>query len=189
MTVAAYRWTIDQYHQAVNAGVFEGQHIELLNGELVTMPSEGEVHAGRGDGIGTYLRHLLGNRALLRDSKPITLPESASEPEPDLAIVTFQVWGYEAHHPYPEDIFWLIELSNTSLKKDVEIKDKVYAAAGIQEYWVVNLPARRLVVFRDPLDGEYQSKQTYTTGIISPLAFSDLVVSIDILLGLDRWSP
>jgi Uma2 family endonuclease len=189
MTVATYRWTIEQYHQAVDAGVFADQPVELLNGELVIMPSEGAAHAGRGDGIGTYLRYLLGNRALLRDSKPITLPNSASEPEPDLAIVEFRVWGYEEQHPHPEQIFWVMEFSNTSLKKDLEIKDKIYAAAGIKEYWVVNLQTQKLIVFRDPIDGDYQSKQTYTTGTISPLAFSDVMVSIDVLLGKDRWTP
>jgi Uma2 family endonuclease len=117
------------------------------------------------------------------------LPDVASEPEPDLAIVEFKVWEYEEYHPYPENIFWVMESSNTSLKKDLEVKDKVYAAAGIQEYWVVNLPAKKLVVFRDPIDGDYQSKQTYTTGTISPLAFSDVMVSIDVLLGNDRWTP
>jgi Uma2 family endonuclease len=189
MTVATYRWTIDQYHQAVNAGVFDDQHVELINGELVEMPPEGEIHSGRSNGIATYLRFLLGNRALIRVGNPITLPDVASEPEPDLAIVEFKVWEYEEYHPYPENIFWVMESSNTSLKKDLEVKDKVYAAAGIQEYWVVNLPAKKLVVFRDPIEGDYQSKQTYTTGAISPLAFSDVVVSIDVLLGNDRWMP
>jgi Uma2 family endonuclease len=189
MTVATYRWTIGQYHQAVNAGVFDDQRVELLNGELVIMPPKGEMHAGRGNGIGTYLRFLLGNRALIREGHPITLPESASEPEPDLAIVAFQLWEYEKHHPYPENIFWVMEFSQTSLKKDLEIKDKIYAAAGIREYWVVNLKAQKLIVFRDPVEGTYQSKQTYTTGLISPLAFSDVVVSIDVLLGNDRWTP
>jgi Uma2 family endonuclease len=189
MTVAAYRWTLEQYHQAVDAGVFDDQHVELLNGELVTMASEGEIHAGQENVNADYLRSLLGKRAQIRTGNPITLPDSISEPEPDIAIVEPRYAEYRSHHPYPDNIYWLIELANTSLKKDVEIKDKVYAAVGIQEYWVVNLPAERLVVFRDPLDGEYQSKQTYTTGTISPLAFADVVVSIDILLGLDEWSP
>jgi Uma2 family endonuclease len=189
MTVATYRWTIEQYHQAVDAGIFDDQHLELLNGELVVMASEGAFHAGRGNLTVEYLRCLLGQRVQIREGHPITLPMSQSEPEPDIAIVQPLFWEYEQQHPHPENIFWLIEFSNTSLKKDLEIKDKIYAAAGIQEYWVVNLPAKKLVVFRDPIDSDYQSKQTYSTGTISPLAFSDVVVSIDVLLGNDRWTP
>jgi Uma2 family endonuclease len=189
MTVAAYRWSIDQYHQAVNAGVFDDQPVELLNGELVLMPKEGVVHAGQGDVIGAYLRFLLGKQVQIRDGNPITLRVNQSEPEPDMAIVQPLYRKYEEHHPYPENIFWVIELSDASLRKDLEIKDKIYAAAGIKEYWVVNLKTDKLVVFRDPFDGDYESKQTYTTGTISPLAFADVVVSIDILLGLDEWEP
>jgi Uma2 family endonuclease len=189
MSIATYRWTIDQYHQAVNAGIFDDQPVELLNGELVIMPSEGAPHAGRGGVAVVYFRHLLGQRAQIREGHPITLRVSQSEPEPDVAIVQPLFWEYEAHHPYPENIFWLMEFANTSLKKDLAIKDKIYAAAGIQEYWVLNLPDNKLVVFRDPIDGDYQSKQTYTTGTISPLAFSDVMVSIDVLLGHDRWTP
>lgn len=119
----------------------------------------------------------------------LNLTASNSEPEPDLAIVHYTVWGYESHHPYPEEIFWLVEYAHSSLKKDLEVKDKIYAAAGIQEYWVVDLSGDRLIVFREPVNGEYQSMQTYTTGTISPLAFSDVVLSIDVLLGIDRWEP
>jgi Uma2 family endonuclease len=188
-TIETFKWTVEHYHQAIAAGLFDDQDVELLNGELITMPPEGEIHAGRGDGIATYLRFLLGNQALLRDSKPITLTEIRSEPEPDLAIVRYTVWGYEAHHPYPEDIFWLIEYSRSSLKKDLEVKDKIYAAAGIQEYWVVDLQASRLIVFREPIDGEYQSRQSYTAGTIAPLAFPDVAIAVGVLLGTDRWTP
>jgi Uma2 family endonuclease len=60
-TIQTYKWTIDQYHLAIEAGLFEDQHLELLNGELVLMPSEGATHAGRGGGVAAYLRSLVGN--------------------------------------------------------------------------------------------------------------------------------
>ncbi len=189
MTVTTYKWTIDRYHQAVSAGVFDAQAVELLNGEIIIMPPEGEPHACRGDMTVEYLRVLLGQRAQIREGKPITIFNSASEPEPDIAIVQRLFWEYNEHHPYPENIFWLIELSKTSLKKDLELKTEIYAQAEIKEYWVIDLKATKLIVFRDPVDGEYQSKQTYNIGNISPLAFSDVVISVDIILGKNRWTP
>ncbi len=189
MTVTTYKWTIDRYHQAVRAGVFADQPVELLNGEIVVMPPEGEIHACRGDITVEYLRHLLGNRAQIREGKPITLPNNQSEPEPDIAVVESRFWEYSEHHPYPENIYWTIEFSNTSLKKDLEIKDKIYAAANIPEYWVVDLQASELTRFRQPLNGVYQSQQRYTSGNITPLAFADVTITIDVLLGKQRWTP
>jgi Uma2 family endonuclease len=189
VTVATYKWTLDRYHQAVAAAVFEDEAIELLKGELVLMAPEGEPHACRGDMTVEYLREKLGNRAQIREGKPITIPLNASEPEPDIAIVERRFWEYDEHHPYPENVFWLIEFSNTSLKKDLEVKSEIYAEAGIREYWVVNLKASELVVFRDPVEGQYQSKQTYRSGDISPVAFPTIILSIDILLGQNRWMP
>jgi Uma2 family endonuclease len=187
--VETFKWTIDHYHQAIATGLFDDQAIELLNGAIITMPPEGETHSGRGIGVSTYIRYLLGNRAIVTEGHPITIPNSSSEPEPDLAVIEFRVWEYEAHHPYPENIYWVIELSKTTLKKDLEIKDKTYAAAEIQEYWVVDLNTNRLVVFREPIDGEYQSRQSYTTGTIAPLAFPDVTIAVGVLLGTDRWTP
>jgi Uma2 family endonuclease len=90
---------------------------------------------------------------MVRLAKPITLPNT-SEPESDIAIVQRLGREYLEHHPYPDNIFWLIEYSESSLEKDLEIKRKIYAQVGIPEYWVVNLKRRQLIVFRDPQDGE-----------------------------------
>jgi Uma2 family endonuclease len=73
----------------------------------------------------------------VRQAKPVTLP-NASEPEPDLAIVQRLGQEYRQHHPYPENIFWMIEYTEPSLSKDLRIKSGVYAEVGISEYWIVN---------------------------------------------------
>jgi Uma2 family endonuclease len=118
---------------------------------------------------------------LIRPAKSITLPND-SEPEPDLAIVQRLGREYLEHHPYPQNIFWLIEYSDSTLDKDLQIKTKIYAEAGIPEYWVVNLRKRQIVVFRDPEDSDYLSKFTMAQGIISPLAFPDLNVSTELIV-------
>lgn len=178
MSSIAAKWTIDEYHRMVAAGILSDRRVELIEGEIVEMPPEGEAHAYCSHEASDYLTQLLGNRATIRQAKPITLPNE-SEPEPDVAIVQRLGREYRQHHPYPENIFWLIEYANSSLEKDLEKKSKIYAEVSLPEYWVVNLKKMYLVVFRDPLDGEYATKFTLTAGEIKPLAFPDVSVSVE----------
>lgn len=178
MTVTIAKWTIDEYHRMITAGILDDRRVELLKGKIVEMSPEAEPHAYFSSEAGEYLIRLLGDLAMLRLGKPITLPND-SEPEPDIAIVQRLGREYLEHHPNPENIFWLIEYSDSSLNKDLETKSQVYAEVKIPEYWVVNLKKRQLVVFRNPQDGEYASKSTLTEGTIYPLAFPDVAVSVD----------
>ena len=182
MSVTTAKWTLDDYHRMIEVGLLESRHVELLNGEIIEMPPEGPEHAQQSTDTADYLKEQLGNRVVVRDAKPITLPDSASEPEPDLAIVEPLRSLYRTRHPYPENVFWLIEYANTTLSKDLNTKRKAYAAASIREYWVVDLKHRQLKVFRNPMNGDYASEKTLTTGEIRPLAFQDVVVSVQRLL-------
>jgi Uma2 family endonuclease len=177
MTISTYRWTIERYHQAIEAGVFEDESVELLRGEIIVMPPEREPHAYYNTETADYLRILLGNRVKIRDAKPITLP-NRSEPMPDIAIVKPLGTVYLQHHPHPEDIFWVIEFSKGTLAKDLGIKQEIYAEAEIQEYWVVNLNDFQLKVFRDLVNGTYTTELTLTEGKISSLAFPDIQIEV-----------
>ncbi|MBD2209362.1 Uma2 family endonuclease [Nostoc linckia FACHB-104] len=181
MVVTTAKWTIDEYHRMIAAGILDDRRVELLKGEIIEISPEGEPHAYFSTEAGEYLSRILGERATIRPAKPITLPNN-SEPEPDIAIVQRLGREYLNHHPYPENIFWLIEYSDSTLEKDLEIKSKVYAEVEIPEYWVVNLRKRQLVVFRDPQDGEYASKSTLTGGTIYPIAFPDIAVAVDLIV-------
>lgn len=181
MTVTTYKWTIDRYHQAIQAGVFDDQPVELLRGELIIMPPEGEPHAYYNREAGDYLRTLLGTRAKVSEAHPITLSDD-SEPIPDLAIIKPLGAVYLEHHPYPSDIHWLIEFSNATLTKDLTTKKSAYAASGIQEYWVVNLKEKQLHVFKDLQDGKYTSEDILKTGTISPIAFQDVNIQVNRLM-------
>ncbi len=181
-TLTLAKISVEQYHRMVEAGIWDDRQVELLNGIIVEMSPEGKPHAHRSTDVGEYLIRLLGDRAQVRSAKPITLSDG-SELEPDLAIVQRLGDEYLVHHPYPENIFWVMEYSNSSLEKDLGIKAEIYAAAGIAEYWVVNLKENKLIVFRDPVNGKYQSQQELTSGQISPLAFADLTIEVARLLG------
>ena len=180
--VTIAKWTLEQYHQMIDAGILDDQKVELLNGEIIEMSPEGEPHAYYASTVGDYLRNLLGDRAKIREHHPITIPATQSEPEPDIAVVQPLGREYLQHHPYPENIFWLIEFSNTSLKKDLDPKAKAYAVAGIPEYWVINLQTMELIVMRDPVNGAYRSQVTLNNGTINLLAFPAVAISVRQLL-------
>ncbi|MEN9222086.1 MAG: Uma2 family endonuclease [Thermostichus sp. BF3_bins_97] len=176
------KWTLEQYHQMIAAGILDDRPVELLNGEIIEMAPEGEAHAFYSRTNARYLEQVLGDRAEVLQGKPITLPATQSEPEPDIAVVQPLGREYLHHHPYPENIFWVMEFSDTSLKKDLDSKAQVYAAAEIGEYWIVNLQRMELTVMRNPHNGAYQSQSTLKEGILIPLAFPDVQVSVSRLL-------
>jgi Uma2 family endonuclease len=177
MSITIARWTIEQYHKLVNAGMLIDRRVELLAGNIVEMSPEGMFHAVYcGDAV-DYLKQLLGNRAKVREAHPITLPND-SEPEPDIAVVKPSPTRYLDRHPYPADIFWLVEYADSTLTKDLNIKQQIYAAAGIQEYWIVNLQALELIVFRDMGNAGYGAETRFSTGHISPLSFPDIEIEV-----------
>jgi Uma2 family endonuclease len=177
MSITIAKWTIEQYHELVNAGILIDRRVELLSGDIIEMSPEGMFHAVYcGDAV-DYLKQLLGNRAKVREAHPITLPND-SEPEPDIAVVMPAPHRYLEHHPYPADIFWLVEYADSTLTKDLQIKQQIYAAAGIQEYWIVNLQALELIIFRGMGNTGYETEARLVSGNISPLAFPDLNIKV-----------
>lgn len=181
MVVIAAKWTLEDYHRMIESGVLDDRSVELIRGEIVEMAPEGKPHADFSTKAGNYLARLVGERAEIRPAKPITLPDQ-SEPEPDVAIVQSCDEEYLEHHPYPENVFWLIEYSESTLQKDLGLKAEVYAEAGIPEYWVVNLIDRSVVVFKGIQNSRYSSRETYTEGSIQPEAFPDISVAVDRLV-------
>jgi Uma2 family endonuclease len=177
MTLIAAKWSLDDYHQMIDAGILDDRAVELINGEIVQMSPEGVPHTFYCRGTAKYLRSILGDRAEISEAHPITLPND-SEPEPDIAIIRTPDTLYQTRHPQPDDILWLIEVSNSTLVKDLGVKKDLYARSGIPEYWVMNLQINELVVFKNLTADGYQSKAAFSDGFISPLAFPD--ISIDI---------
>lgn len=177
MKIAIAQWTLEDYHRMIAAGVLDNKAVELIRGEIVEMSPEGEPHAYYSRTAADYLGQKLGSRALVSAAKPITLLNN-SEPEPDIAIVQRLGREYLTHHPYPENIFWVIEYANSSLAKDTTLKYEMYAEAGIPEYWLVNLLRRELIIFRDPCEQEYRFKMTLTEGTVTPLTFTDIEIEV-----------
>lgn len=174
------RWSLNDYHRMIEAGLLEDRSIELLNGFMVEMAPEGPEHADCSTRLMPQLWSAANGRYQVRAAKPISIPTSESEPEPDIALVRDQ--SYRQSHPNPEDIFLVIEFSHSSLTKDTEDKRWVYAQAGIPEYWVVNLRDHQVLVYQTPVDGDYRSQQKFLSGFLSLLAFPDVALDVSELL-------
>ena len=180
MTLTTYKWSVEEYHLMIESGLLEDKSVELLNGQIIEMSPEREKHTYTNDDVAELLREKLRGLAKIRESHPITLDNS--EPEPDIAIVRLPKTIYTQHHPYPQDIYWLIEISNQTLSKDLGEKCLAYARNSILEYWVVDLVNNKLIVHTHPENNGYSQIVEHVTGEISPLAFPDIKIALKQLL-------
>ena len=174
--VTLAKWSIADYHKMIEAGILRDRNIQLIDGELIEMSPEGVIHAAYGGSVTDYLRQILLGKAWIREAHPITL--SNSEPEPDIAIVKLPKSKYFQNHPTPQDIFWLIEISDTTLAYDLSKKKEIYALENIQEYWVLNIKDKKLIVFTKPKNNNYLSRLELSEGLVKPVAFSNISISI-----------
>lgn len=166
--------TVDEYHRMLEVGIlYEKEPVELLDGQLIAMPPEGPVH---GDVVSVLLEKLIvsfGDRARVRAGNPIEL-SAISEPEPDLAIVRRRGERYLKAHPKPTDVFFVVEVSISSLVYDRRNKLVAYARAGIPEYWIVDVAHGRVDVFTNPNETGYEAHRVVTRGgSITPQAFPE----------------
>jgi Uma2 family endonuclease len=136
-----------EYDRLVDLGLFEGERIELLAGQLVVREPQGSSHAAMITHIGQVLATAFGPGWHPRLQLPLALDEQ-SEPEPDVAVVTGAPRDYLAAHPTTAAL--VVEVAGGSLRLDRRLKGALYARAAILDYWIVNLGESVLEVYRDP---------------------------------------
>ena len=142
------RVTVERYFALVGEGVLRpDDRVELLEGVVVSMSPQNAPHAS---GVQFAMETLLvavGRRAVVRVQMPLMLgPYSC--PEPDVAVVPGRREDYVERHPTTAHL--VVEVADSSLLQDRLTKSRIYAAAGIPDYWLVNVPARQIEVFREP---------------------------------------
>lgn len=187
--VTPKRFTIDEYHRLISLGFLtESDRIELIRGELIQITAKGTPHTVCSSILCRQLDRLLGDRVVIRGQDPITLPNN-SEPEPDVVIARGTDEDYLAHHPYPQDILLVVEISDSTLTYDQTTKLKLYAEVGIYDYWIVNLNARQLERYNQP----YQNAQGEFNYLSKQISLPNQSVVIpgfeDTLLDLSRIFP
>jgi Uma2 family endonuclease len=163
-----WRLSVQQYHQMREQGILtEVDTIELLDGLLVEKMPKNPPHR-----IATRLvRDVLENLNLsgwyVETQEPITL--SNSEPEPDVAVIRGNTMDYSDRHPGADDVVLVIEVADSTLERDRTIKQKIYAKAGIANFWILNLVDRVLEVYVQPQDETYQSQRTIPSNAVVTL--------------------
>jgi Uma2 family endonuclease len=179
-----YLFTAEQYHQMGEAGVFlPGDRVELIEGEIIAMNPIGDPHAGGVNRLNLTLIERLRRRALVAPQNPVRLA-TRSEPEPDLAILRFRADFYASKGPTPEDVLLLIEVADSSVTYDLNVKAPLYARYNIPEYWLVDLGRQYVTVFRQPSPEGYRSMQVHERGVTLTLAdLPDVTVTVDEILG------
>jgi Putative restriction endonuclease len=173
-----HRFTVDQYHRMIGAGVLTGDdRVELLEGWIVTKMPHNPRHDGVVSIVHRKLRAVLPAEWIVRIQSAITLADS--EPEPDLAIARGPEERYLAAHPGSNDLALVIEVSDSTLESDRVNKARLYARARIAMYWIINLPEGKVEVRTRPRAGKapaYHQRRDYAAGETVPLVIAGTVI-------------
>ena len=147
--VRTRRWTRAEYDRLIDVGILrQGDPVELLGGELMVAEAQGSRHYTSVGLVADALRAAFGAGWVIRSQGPVAL-DGESEPEPDVAVVPGNRRDYSGEHPSRAVL--VVEVSDSSLSLDRERKGSLYARAGLDDYWIVNLVERVLEIYREPV--------------------------------------
>lgn len=182
-SVTRKRFTADEYQRMGQAGILlEGDRVELIDGEVVAMTPIGTRHnAGVAQATRAFVR-AAGDEAIVLPQGSVRL-DLYSEPQPDLVLLRPRTDFYASRHAGPGDILLIIEIADSSPQYDRDVKALLYAAAGIPEYWLVDLNTSVWWRFSSPEEGRYRAVEQYHRGqSIAPLLLPTCVIAVDELL-------
>jgi Uma2 family endonuclease len=182
--------TVEQFHRMIEVGILrEGEPIELIDGMLVQKDcgtkgspmAHGPRHALAISKLQSLYARLESVQCHVRCQLPVTL-SSFQEPEPDGAIVRNLPDAYASRHPTPDDILVVIEAADSSLEYDRTTKLRIYASAGITQYWIVNLPEHRIEVYDQPVstEGRFNQKADFKVGQAVRLVVDSMELEIPV---------
>lgn len=178
------RWTVENCYLMAEEGKLVGRY-EVLDGEVVSKMGQRPPHFRCISLLSEWVASVFG-MGYIRVQGPIALPlpdGEYSEPEPDVAVTIKGGTLFEDHHPGPPDLLLVAEISDTSLLIDLVVKARLYARAGIIEYWIVDLNSRQVHIHREPVNGVYTSVNIHTESeVVSTLARPEVSVIVANLL-------
>ena len=180
-----HRFTVADYYRMAEAGILdEDSRVELIRGLIVDMAAIGAPHLSMVNRLTRLLITMLAGRALVSVQNPVRLDDS-SEPEPDVAVLKPRADEYETATPRADDVLLVVEVADTSLSYDRDVKAPLYAESGIVEYWIVDLAGRAVEVHRQPRGSRYA--QVQRVGSEGPLDIAALPGVA--LAAADLWRP
>jgi Uma2 family endonuclease len=172
--VSSYLWrvNVERYHEMIETGLItKDDHLELLEGFLVEKMSIKPLHTFVIETVRETLAAVTPDSFFVNAQQPITTADS--EPEPDVLIIRGRRQDFLDHHPGPESVALLVEVSDSTLYQDQTWKKRIYARAGVSVYWIINLPERQIEVYTQPsgptANPAYRQLFTYRDGDHIPL--------------------
>ena len=173
-------FTPEQYQLMDEAGVFaQGDRLELINGEIIQMSPIGRKHVACIIRLTKLMEQKLGDRAMVSAQNSVLLPNN-SQPQPDLVILKYRDDYYENGLPTPEDILLIIEVADSSIDYDRDVKASLYAAAGIPEMWLFDVNQKLITGYSQPSPSGYKHIQHYEAGdALAMVAFADVTFRWD----------
>ncbi len=182
MQVITRKFNVNEYRKMAEIGILTPEdRVELIGGEIIAMSPIGRKHAAAVNRLTNLFPPLLANKVIVSVQNSIRL-DNYSEPQPDIVLLKPRSDFYESKIPEAEDIYLLIEVSDSTITYDQEIKLPLYAESNINEVWIVNLNNKTLEVYRQPQDKIYLEQQKNVESI-SPLAFPDVSLTINDIFG------
>ena len=164
LSLITRKFTVEEYEKMATEGIIKpDEKVELIRGEIIKMSPMGTRHAAGIARLTQLFYRKFGDLILLGVQNPIRLNNN-SQPEPDLSLLIPRSDFYVAAYPCPQDIYLIIEVSDSTLDYDRYTKIPLYAEANIKEVWIINLKEEGLEVYRHPLQGSYQAIQKYYRG-------------------------
>jgi Uma2 family endonuclease len=174
-----HSFTVAEYHQMIRYGILdEDDNVELLEGFVVKKMAHNPPHDAAVTRIQRRFGRVLSDDWIIRIQCAVTTKDSV--PEPDVVVADGPEENYYTRHPGPPDIFLLVEVSDSSLEEDREVKGPLYARAKIPIYWIVNLQDRQIEVYTQPRGGKspaYKQRQVYNIDATVPLVLGTQVIA------------
>jgi Uma2 family endonuclease len=177
-------FTVDEFYRMADAGIFgEDDRVELIEGEILQMSAINQRHFSCVNRTNDVFTSAFKGRAIVSIQNPLRL-NNYNEPMPDIVLLKPRADYYASERHTPADTFLVVEVSDTTIRYDQKIKLPLYAAAGIGELWIENLQEDLLLVCRDAVGKDYETKLTFRRGeSVSPIAFPEVVFKVEDLLG------
>jgi Uma2 family endonuclease len=175
--LALRKFTIGEYHKLGDAGILRpNDRVELIDGLLIQMAPIGPEHQFILETLNEIFGMQKKGRFKVGPGRPIPIPDF-NEPQPDMVLFKTE-GGTRRQHASPQEIYLVIEVSDTTVKYDSGKKLHAYENAGIQEYWIVDIPGKAIRVFRLNQKKKYH-ESSYREGSIAVQAFPDVLVRLE----------
>jgi Uma2 family endonuclease len=173
-----HRWTVAEYHRMAEVGLLnEDSRVELVDGEIVEMAPIGSSHGGEVKYFNNKFVSLLHGKVIVSIQDPIIL-DGHTEPQPDIALLRWRDDFYRKANPHAEDVLLIVEVSDSTLRYDRDVKVSLYARNGIPEVWLLDVQNRQLEIYREPSNGTYRQRDACQTGHIAPILCPDATIDL-----------